>query len=123
MGVLKMVAGPVLEIIDKLVPDKDKANELKSELSLTLLGLDSEILDAQKSVIMAESQGSWLQRNWRPGLMVLFAGLITAHWFGFTPQNMSDSVVNSLLDIVMVGVGGYVVGRSGEKIARTLKDE
>ena len=40
-----------------------------------------------------------------------------AHWFGFTAPNIPESVKNSLLNIVMVGVGGYVVGRSGEKIA------
>ena len=32
-----------------------------------------------------------------------------------------ESVQNSLLNIVMVGVGGYVVGRSGEKIVDKFK--
>ena len=35
--------------------------------------------------------------------------------------NIPESVQNSLLNIVMVGVGGYVVGRSGEKIADKFK--
>ena len=53
--------------------------------------------------------------------MVTFAGLIVAHWFGLTAPNIPESVQNSLLNIVMVGVGGYVVGRSGEKIADKFK--
>ena len=46
-----------------------------------------------------------------------FADLVVAHWFGFTAPNIPESVQNSLLNIVMVGIGSYVVGRSGEKIA------
>jgi hypothetical protein len=41
---------------------------------------------------VAEAQGSWLQRNWRSLLMVTFAGLVVAHWFGFTAQNIPESV-------------------------------
>ena len=41
---------------------------------------------------------------------------------GFDPiAFLPESVQNSLLNIVMVGVGGYVVGRSGEKIADKFK--
>ncbi len=47
--------------------------------------------------------------------MVIFAGLEVAHWFGFTANNIPESVKNSLLNIVMVGVGGHVMGRSAEK--------
>ena len=48
--------------------------------------------------------------------MVVFAGLMVAHWFGFTASNIPESVRNSLLNIVMVSVGGYVMGRSAEKV-------
>ena len=48
--------------------------------------------------------------------MVVFAGLVVAHWFGFTASNIPESVQNSLLNIVMVGVGGYVMGRSAEMV-------
>ena len=44
-----------------------------------------------------------------------------AHWFGLTASNIPESVQNSLLNIVMVGVGGYMVGRSGEKIDDKFK--
>jgi hypothetical protein len=78
-------------------------------------------LEAQAKIVLAEAQGSWLQRNWRPLLMVTFAGLVVAHWFGFTLSNIPESVQNSLLNIVMVGVGGYVAGRSAEKVADKWK--
>ena len=54
-------------------------------------------------------------------LMVTFAGLVVAHWFGLTASNIPESVKNLLLNIVMVGVGGYVAGRSAEKVADKWK--
>ena len=111
------IGGKVLDIVDNVVEDKDEANRLKFEIQRQLIENKSSELEAAAKIELAEAQGGWLQRNWRTLLMVTFAGLVVAHWFGFTAPNIPESVQNSLLNIVMVGIGGYVVGRSGEKIA------
>ena len=115
------IGGKVLDIVDDVVEDKDEANRLKFEIQRQLIENKSNELESAAKIVLAEAQGSWLQRNWRPLLMVTFAGLVVAHWFGFTAPDIPESVQNSLLNIVMVGVGGYVVGRSGEKIADKFK--
>ena len=109
------IGGKVLDIVDDVVEDKDEANRLKFQIQRQLIETKSSELEAQAKIVLAEAQGSWLQRNWRPLLMVIFAGLVVAHWFGFTASNIPESVQNSLLNIVMVG-GGYVMGRSAEKV-------
>lgn len=115
------IGGKVLDIVDDVVEDKDAANKLKFQIQKQLIETKSSELEAQAKIVLAEAQGSWLQRNWRPLLMVTFAGLVVAHWFGFTAPNIPESVQNSLLNIVMVGVGGYVMGRSAEKVADKWK--
>ena len=110
------IGGKVLDIVDDVVEDKDEANRLKFQIQRQLIETKSCELEAQAKIVLAEAQGSWLQRNWRPLLMVIFAGLVVAHWFGFTASNIPESVQNSLLNIVMVGVGGYVMGRSSENV-------
>ena len=110
------IGGKVLDIVDDVVEDKDEANRLKFQIQRQLIETKSSELEAQAKIVLAEAQGSWLQRSWRPLLMVIFAGLVVAHWFGFTASNIPESVQNSLLNIVMVGVGGYVMGRSAEKV-------
>jgi hypothetical protein len=115
------IGGKVLDIVDDVVEDKDEANKLKFQIQKQLLESKGTELEAQAKIVLAEAQGSWLQRNWRPMLMVTFAGLVVAHWFGFTAENIPESVQNSLLNIVMVGVGGYVAGRSAEKVADKWK--
>ena len=117
------IGGKVLDIVNDVVEDKDAANKLKFQIQKQLLESKGTELEAQAKIVLAEAQGSWLQRNWRPMLMVTFAGLVVAHWFGFTTENIPESVQNSLLNIVMVGVGGYVAGRSAEKVADKWKDK
>ena len=111
------IGGKVLDIVDDVVEDKDEANRLKFEIQRQLIENKATELESAAKIVLAEAQGSWLQRNWRPLLMVTFAGLVVAHWFGFTAPDIPETVQNSLLNIVMIGIGGYVVGRSGEKIA------
>ena len=48
--------------------------------------------------------------------MLVFVGLICAHWFGFTPDNLSEAEILELMDLVQIGLGGYVLGRSAESI-------
>ena len=116
------IGGKVLDIVDNVVEDKDEANRLKFEIQRQLIENKSSELESAARIVLAEAQGSRLQRNWRPLLMVTFAGLVgVAHWFGLTAPDIPESVQNSLLNIVLVGVGGYVVGRSGEKIADKFK--
>ena len=118
----------MLEDIGDKLPIGGKKLELNSEkikqnIQQQLLSGQLKELEAQASIIVAESKGGILQRNWRPMLMITFVGLIVAHWFGFTAPNIPESVQNSLLNIVLVGMGGYIVGRSGEKIMDKYKEK
>lgn len=121
-AILPAITGLIGTAIDKAVPDKDEAERLKAEITLQAMKHSKSELDGAIKVITAEAQGdSWLQRNWRPLLMLWFAGLVGAHWLGFTPPNLPEAVVINLLDIVQVGVGGYVLGRSAEKVVKEYK--
>jgi len=113
----------VTKVVDKAVPDTNAAAKLKAEMSTAMLAEGRAELESAMKIVMAEANGeSWLQRNWRPILMLWFAGLVGAHWLGFTPPNLPTDVVNNLLDIVQVGVGGYIVGRSAEKTVKAWKE-
>ena len=123
-ALIPAITGLIGKAIDKAVPDKDEAERLKAEITLQAMSHAETELKSATDIILAEAKGeSWLQRNWRPVLMLWFAGLVGAHWLGFTPPNLPVEVVNNLLDIVQVGVGGYVLGRSGEKMVKAYKEK
>jgi hypothetical protein len=122
-AILPAITGLVGKAIDKAVPDKDQAEKLKADITLQVMQQETAEVEQAVKVITAEATGeSWLQRNWRPVVMLWFAGLVGAHWLGFTPPNLPNDVVTQLLEIVKVGIGGYVLGRSGEKIMKAYKN-
>jgi len=109
------------EVISRVVPDKAQAAELQNQIQIALLNQDAERLEKQAEIIVAEAQGhSWLQRNWRPIVMLALTSFVGAYWLGFAAPNLPETAIDGLLDIVQVGLGGYVVGRSAEKIAASL---
>lgn len=112
LGAVAPMVKTLFSTIDKTIENKAEAEKIKQSIQQQLLSGQLKELEAQAQIITAEAKGGWLQRNWRPLLMLVFAGLVVAHWFGLTAPNIPESVQNSLLNIVMIGVGGYVVGRS-----------
>tara|TARA_S200002703_G_scaffold33800_3_gene29220 strand:- start:10495 stop:10881 length:387 start_codon:yes stop_codon:yes gene_type:complete len=123
LGAVAPMVKTLFKTIDKTIDNKAEAEKIKQNIQQQLLSGQLKELEAQASIITAEAKGGWLQRNWRPLLMLTFAGLVVAHWFGFTAPNIPESVQNSLLNIVLVGMGGYIVGRSGEKIMDKYKEK
>jgi hypothetical protein len=58
-----------------------------------------------------------LARTWRPLTMLVFVALIVARWLGFVRPDISEAEVLAMWSVVQYAMGGYVVGRSLEKIA------
>jgi len=109
------------KLIDKIIPDKEAADKAKLEL----LKLDQEgkltELKAQAQIINTEAASQhWLAANWRPITMLIFVALIVARWFGWAAPNLAEEEYIKLWSIVELGLGGYVIGRSVEKIVPTI---
>jgi hypothetical protein len=97
-------------------------------MALDYSALEKEI-DAKAQIIVAEAQGqSWLQRNWRPMLMLTIIAIIANNYviypyitlFGGTATILQ--LPAELFTLMTIGVGGYVVGRTGEKMITTWKE-
>jgi hypothetical protein len=130
----KLVAGPLVGKIVDLVKgyQEKKVSEaaLRAEVEKTILGTFAEVAKTQGDVIMAEARGeNWLQRNWRPMVAVAFAfivvfyGLLTpiaVGWFGFPPVRVGDQLLEWIMQAVMVCLGGYIGGRSLEKVVQMI---
>ena len=116
------ISSVVGNIVDKVVPDKSQAARLKNKITTELIVSQREELQHAMNVIVAEASGeSWLQRNWRPLVMLFFTCLVGAHWLGMTSETLSEDQVLALLEIVKIGLGGYIIGRSAEKAVKAYK--
>lgn len=117
------------ELISRIWPDpKDQAEELRklSELEqkgeLAELQAYIQVMQARLSVIQAEASSEhFLTSNWRPIVMLVFTGLIVARWFGLSADGITEREYIEIWEILKLGIGGYVVGRSVEKVMKEYK--
>ena len=122
------VLGELVTPVTKLIGDMHTSEEeklsprnalagMQNTISMAYLEYESEILKAKAGIIMAEAQGgSWIQRNWRPITMLTFLALVVMDSFGWLASPLADEAWT----LLQIGLGGYVVGRSAEKVVPKL---
>lgn len=114
---------PVLgTLIERVLPDKSQQDQAKKELTSMIVSGELDELAIRAGVIKAEAQGdSWLQRSWRPIVMLVFTGLIVARWMGWSAPDLSEAVELKLFSIVQLGIGGYIASRGIEKVVDKVR--
>ena len=117
------ILGPVIEKALERIPDAKMRMEAEAEARHMLAESEARIFEAARDVLVAETTGSRLQRLWRPAAMVNFLLLINyvvviAPWFGLVDETLSalSRVPPELWTLITVGMGGYIMGRSAEKL-------
>ena len=128
VAVLGTVFKPLVDLIDEFILSPEEKLNAKQQLFQVQVDMYSKVLDyetkiaeAQSRIIVAEaSSESWITRTWRPILMLGFGGLIVARWFGFSAPDIPVEIESQLWTIIQIGLGGYVGGRSLEKIATVV---
>jgi len=134
-AIARAIIGPALDQVFGLIRDyqakKLSEAELREKLAEAVMDSAAKIARQQAGVIEAEARGeSWLQRNWRPMVAVSFAGVllfyaivlpIAVDWFGAPPVRVGDQLLGWIMQTVMIALGGYIGGRTIEKVARIWK--
>jgi hypothetical protein len=126
MSAMAPLAKILFNTVDKAVEDKDLANKLKADLQTQMLQSHTEELTAAARVIEAEAKAGWFAASWRPLLMyVLIFILIWNYILGpiikfFFHAAITIDLPGDVWTLLQIGLGGYVVGRSAESVARTM---
>jgi len=136
IGALLPILAPILgDVIKRVMPeDKDKRMEVERELNMALMTNSAAIEQSAASVILAEAKSEHkITAIWRPLLMVVITAIIGWNFLIaplvelavtlFTGDQIPLSIPlpDQLWSLLMIGVGGYVVGRSGEKMVKNFK--
>lgn len=102
------------KLLDKFWPDATDAEKNKLNMFLA-------VFTAQAGIVQQEAASShFLASSWRPITMLTFVTLIVARWFGFAASGLAEGEYLALWDIVKLGLGGYVIGRSVEKVVPSI---
>ena len=120
-ALIPALAPIVGQIVGSLFPDPTEKAKAEAEAMRQLLAHQGEIEAAAAKIIQTEAASThWLAANWRPLTMLTFTALIVARWMGWVAPNLSEAEYLKLWSIIEFGLGGYVVGRSVEKVAPAI---
>lgn len=105
-----------------------KLAELTVAVQLAQDQYDSDVIKNQGAIILAEARNeSWLTRNWRPLLMMTFIVIIANNYIVFpyaqlfTTRVIMLDLPADMWSLLKIGVGGYLTGRSAEKVMKLYK--
>jgi hypothetical protein len=136
VGMVGKIFEPALKALDELITSEEEVmiqknklaqikvdmQKIQNSLIEKFLELESKVIEAQQAIIVAEAQGdSWMQRNWRPMLMIMFALIIVTTWLGLSSDKVNTEMQLRLIDMVQGGLYGYIGLRSVEKIGTTIR--
>ena len=127
-SVLELISGifkPAAELIDQVHTSTDEKNQHKERLlevqaaaMEVVFQYELEALKGQQNIIAAEAKSDhWIVASWRPITMLTFLALAVGDTFGLFATPLRDEAWM----LLQLGIGGYVVGRSGEKIADIVR--
>ena len=111
------IVSAVGEVIDRLTLPAREKKQLETELFRVITECERQRMEAQASVIVEEVRGNWLQRSWRPLVMLTFALIVLMGTFVSLPI-LSDT--SRFWDLLEIGLGGYIIGRGSEQLVSSL---
>jgi len=118
----------ITKLVGRLVPDSDKAAEVEREVKLALLEHTDSLEQMRGKIVLSEAKSSsWLTASWRPLLMMVIVAIVAVNYLIFPilnlfiEQELMIDLPLELWNLLQIGVGGYIVGRSGEKMVDKWK--
>ena len=125
---IKSIGGVFTDIREAITGEKIKDPAKQLELIQKLNEIEADIIQSKAQIITAEAKSEhFLTSTWRPITMLVFTFIIANNYilvpyfqaFGFDIPTLQIS--DKMWNLLSIGLGGYVVGRSAEKIADKLK--
>ena len=129
-GILKAAGGlseSVGTAFDKNFTSAEERLEAKTKLVNAANEIAMQAQELQADIIKTETQGGKLQRSWRPIVMLAFAFIIVYAYFlqpAFFPNQIDirHDLPDKFWDLLSLGMGGFVIGRSAEKISTKVSE-
>ncbi|MEI3422601.1 MAG: 3TM-type holin [Butyricimonas faecihominis] len=102
-------------MVDRLtLPGREK-KQLETDILQLLIAVEEKTITEQAAAIREEARGNWLQRSWRPIVMLVFTLIILAGTFLNLPI-LADT--SRFWDLLEIGLGGYIIGRGSEQLVK-----
>ena len=126
LGLIGQIFKPAMDMIDNVHTSTEEKLEQKAKLlnlqvDFMEQGLQYELaqLEAKAAIITAEAKSDhFLTATWRPITMLTFLALVVCDQFGLLTFRLAEDAWT----LLQLGLGGYVVGRSVEKVVPAMTE-
>lgn len=121
--ILSTISGPISEILNKVIPDSNKRAEAQEAIQQAIIQSNDKTLEAMAQTMSADAASEgWLTRSARPLTVIWALGFITYLVVFPDPAMLTTikQIPSELWDLVKLGIGAYIAGRSVEKVAGTI---
>jgi hypothetical protein len=124
LNLIQSIFKPAVELIDEVHTSQEEKLQHKERLLVTQAAVIDQVLQYEKDafesrakIIEAEAKSEhWLTAIWRPVTMLTFLALCVGDSLGLLSSPLRDEAWS----LLQLGLGGYVVGRSAEKITKSV---
>jgi hypothetical protein len=127
LGIKELISGifePAADLIDSMhtseeerIKAKTKMLEVQTVVFAKVLDYESRALEARENIVASEAKSDhWLAANWRPLTMLTFVALAVVDAFGVVQMQTGSPLNEEAWGLLKLGIGGYIGGRSAEKI-------
>ena len=105
---------------------QEQAKTVQSALDVlkSVNDVDGQSITAASSALSSIlTQGSFLEKNWRPLFMVILMSIVICSFFGYVPSHFNAPVtpmMEKVWTLLQIGLGGYIPCRTIEKIVSGL---
>lgn len=109
--------------LDNLFTSKEEKIKAENVIKQILIQKELELQKMQTEIIVAEAKGNWMQRSWRPILMLSFGFIVIYVKFVAPLFDLKiPELENEFWNLLQIGIGGYVIGRTGEKMMNSYSE-
>lgn len=134
LNLIEIVSGifkPAADLIDAVhtsdeerILAKSKMLESQAVVMDAVIKAQTEVLQARANIIATEAKSEhWITSAWRPITMLSFLGIVVGASFGLVDLHNLDSMPDEMWTLLQIGIGGYIGGRSVEKVTDTVMDK
>ncbi len=134
----RLLAGPLVDAVVSILRSMEQREisraqvraEVRKAVLAALKDMENDLVAARRDVLLADLRGqSRLQRLWRPVVALTafftywYVIAVIPHlvsWGWMTPPRFGERGLENLFWLTTVCVGGYITGRTAEKIASLL---
>lgn len=121
-GGFEGIANGIDKVVENFTGDEAEREKLRSELKQLVVKNKHETEQAAAKVVQAEAKSDhWLTASWRPITMLTFVVIIANNYIvapymdAMFGMGIRLDIPPDMWELLKIGLGGYVLGRSAEK--------